>query len=166
MKDFSFSENELTGSRLVVPFTPLKKFGPKHHAIVLGINDEDGDVWIAELSRRHGYRLVSLEQWIDDNDQFIDSVEIAPNTGDRSNYEVAQSAIDEIRSRQKEENSDYDVVLNNCENFVDRHTHGTWKLSPQVRNTMKVMGFAIAGGAMIWKKHLENRAEKDTEQSS
>ena len=76
MKKFSFTENELTGSRLVIPFTPLKKFGPKHHAIVLGLNDEDGEVWIAELSRRHGYRLVSLQQWIDDNDEFIDSVEI------------------------------------------------------------------------------------------
>ena len=166
MNNFSFTENELTGSRLVIPFTPLGHFGPKHHAIVLGINDADGEVWIAELSRKHGYRLVALEQWIEDNDDFVDKVEIAPNEGDRSNYEVARSAIDEILAREDAgKDSNYDVVLNNCENFVDRHTHGTWKLSPQVKKTMKLMGFAIAGGAMIWKKHLESREDKDIEQS-
>lgn len=155
MNELSFNENELTGARVTVPFTALQRFGPKHHAIVIGQCD-NGDVWIAELSRKHGYRLVPLETWLDDNSDYLDGLSIEPNAGPRSNWDVAQGAIDEVIAA-AENGSQYNVVFNNCETFANRHLSGETSLSPQVKKTFKMLGFVAASGALILQRHLKNR---------
>ena len=158
MQTYTFSEFELSGARVTVPFTALKHFGPKHHAIVIGIRDGEEEIWIAELSRKHGYRLVSLKSWLDDNKQFEEGIEINKNEGPRTNWEVAQGAIEDVIAA-KENGHKYNVIFNNCETFADRHQTGTTGLSPQVKKAMKLAGFVVAGGAMILKRHIRNRSE-------
>ena len=89
MNELSFNENELTGARVTVPFTALQRFGPKHHAIVIGQCD-NGDVWIAELSRKHGYRLVPLETWLDDNSDCL--LYTSPSPRDQRGSRMPSSA--------------------------------------------------------------------------
>lgn len=156
MKNICITPNELTGARVTIPFTAFKHFGPKHHAIVLGINDEDGEIWIAELSRRFGYRLVVLKQWIEDNRDHIDGLIIKANTGPRTNIDVAQSAIREVQAHAENETG-YHVLFNNCETFVDRQFNGKTTLSPQVRKSARVLGFVIAGGMLILRRSLTRR---------
>ncbi len=154
MQELSFTENELTGARITVPFTALQHLGPKHHAIVIGVCDDDQEIWIAELSRKHGYRLVALKTWLDDNGQYLEGMKIEPNPGPRSNWDVAESAIAEVKQA-AEEGLKYNVVFNNCETFADRHVTGENGLSPQVKKAAKVLGFVVAGGALVLKRHLE-----------
>ena len=161
-KEITFTENELTGSRVTFPFTALKHLGPKHHAIVVGEREEkqsseEAELWIAELSHRHGYRLVSLKEWMEDNGKFLDGMKIEPNPGPRSNWEVAESAIEEVKSA-ADKGLEYNIVFNNCETFANRHLTGETTLSPQVKKAAKVLGFVVAGGALILKKHLEQKS--------
>ena len=156
MKNLSIAANELTGARVTIPFTALKSLGPKHHAIVLGINDADGEIWIAELSRRFGYRLVALNQWLDDNKQHLEGLKIVPNTGPRTNLDVAHSALEEVQKNTDSEIG-YDVLFNNCETFADRQITGKTTLSPQVKKAAQVLGFVIAGGALVLKRSLTRR---------
>ena len=156
MNEISITANELTGARITIPFTSLKRFGPKHHAIVLGINDDDGELWIAELSRRFGYRLVSLKQWLEDNQQYLDGLKIERNTGPRANLDVARSAIQEVQENCEWGNG-YDVLFNNCETFVNRQFNGKTSLSPQVKRAAQVLGFVIAGGALLLRRSLTRR---------
>lgn len=150
MKNFEFEEHALSGARLTIPFSPLGQVGPKHHAIVIGVGIEDGQLWIAELSRKYGYRLVSARQWFDDNKKFLNGLKVIENPGPRSNFEVARSAAEEIEERmESENNSEYNVVLNNCESFAERHTQGKHSLSPQVRSAFKAAGIVIAAGAIV-----------------
>lgn len=156
MDSLSFSEIELSGARVTVPFTALQRLGPKHHAIVIGQSDDDGEVWMAELSRKHGYRLVSLKSWLNGNQDYLDGLKIEPNLGPRSNWDVAQSAIDEVIA-ENESGKQYNVVFNNCETFANRHLSGTTSLSPQVKKTFRMLGFVAASGALILQRHLKNR---------
>lgn len=151
MQKLTFTENEISGSTIVVPFTALKHLGPKHHAIVIGICESDQKIWIAELSRKHGYRLVSIDQWLKDNAGFLDGARMKPNDGPRSNWEVANSAIQEVISAHAR-GKKYDVLFNNCETFADRHRTGKTSLSPQVKKAVKAMGFVVAGGAFLLKQ--------------
>ena len=156
MNELSIAANELTGARVTIPFTALKQFGPKHHAIVLGLNDADGEIWIAELSRRFGYRIVALKQWLDDNREHLKGLKIVPNTGPRTNLDVARSALVEVQQNSDSEIG-YDVLFNNCETFADRQISGKTTLSPQVKKAAQVLGFVVAGGALILQKSLTRR---------
>ncbi len=160
-------EHEYSGARLVVPFTPFKWIGPKHHAIVVGIDERDGRVWIAELSRRFGYRLVTLDRWLGDNRYYQKHLVIEPNRGPRTNSEVARSALSEIKQQQKSKDCQttpqdrlstgsirYHVVFNNCESFVDRHVTGNHSIGSQVKRSLKCAGVLVAGGLMIWQRQL------------
>ena len=149
--ELEFSETELTGARLTIPFTPLRRLGPKHHAILIGQCDK-GEVWIAELSRRFGYRLVALTQWLADNERYVDDLDVRENTGPQSNQQVARNAVEEVQ-RSK---SQYNVVFNNCENFADRNQNGTLSLSPQVKSTLKVMGVVLASGSVALYRVLKS----------
>ncbi len=159
MNQIIITEHELSGARLTVPFTALGKLGPKHHAVIVGLHRIKQQLWIAELSRKYGHRLVSLDQWIADNKKYIAQLTVSPNSGPRSNAEVAQSAVEEIRFQEtsNEPSKKYDLIFNNCETFVDRHTEGEGdldkpKLSPQVSKVLQAAGIVIATGAVILQK--------------
>ncbi|MEM9413223.1 MAG: hypothetical protein AAGA30_19090, partial [Planctomycetota bacterium] len=150
--DLKFIETPYTGARLTVPFTRLQNFGPKHHAIFIGLCDQ-GEAWIAELSRRFGHRLVSLTQWLSDNERFVDQIRIHQNTGPLSDQAVARNAIREVKNAREQ----YNLFFNNCENFADRNQIGKTEISPQVKNTLKVLGLVIAGGSIVLRRALSNR---------
>ena len=154
MNKISIVEHALSGARLTIPFTFLGKLGPKHHAIILGANEADDLLWIAELSRKFGYRMI--EQWFRDNSKFLSGLVVTQNNGNRDNFEVAVSAAEEIRQRQSAaESQRYHLVFNNCESFAIRHTEGTNKLSPQVAKVLKTAGVVIAAGAVVWQKRKQ-----------
>lgn len=148
MKNFEFEEHPLSGARLTVPFSLLGAIGPKHHAVVIGFNQADDLLWVAELSRKFGYRLVSAKEWFADNQKYLGGLKIAQNPGPRTNLQVAQSAVDEVLAKSARK-TDYNVVLNNCESFAERHTNGKRELSPQVRSAFKAAGIVIAAGAIV-----------------
>ena len=156
MSQLIIVEHELSGARLTIPFTGLGKLGPKHHAIIVGVHRITGELWVAELSRKFGHRIVSLEQWFADNRKYLSKLKIIPNEGARSNSEVAKSAIKEVLSKLEDDGKPgYDLVFNNCETFADRHTEGKQpktKLSPQVKKTLQAAGVIIATGAVILGK--------------
>ena len=149
MKTIEFREHKLSGARLRIPFTVLGSFGPKHHAMIVGVNEADQHLWVAELSRRFGQRIVPLDKWLEDNEKHVPQLVVSPNEGPLSNIDVAKGAIAEILSH---EDSKYNLVFNNCESFVDRHTKGeqkSLKLSPQVVKAFKAAGIVIATGAVM-----------------
>ena len=156
MNQISISEHKLSGSRLTIPFTALGNLGPKHHAIVIGMHRVTGQLWVAELSRKFGHRLVSIDQWFKDNEKYLSQLTISPNKGPRSNSEVAQSAIDEVAEKLEDDGKPgYDLIFNNCETFAERHTQGPTqkaKLSPQVKKALQAAGVVIATGAVILGK--------------
>jgi len=156
--NFNFEEHPLSGARLTFPFTPLGKAGPKHHAVVLGVNEDDGELWIAELSRKFGYRLVSAMQWFVDNEKYLAGLQVTPNEGPRNNVDVARSAIDEvIANTEGNGKGKYHIVLNNCESFAQRHSTGKNELSPQVAKVFKTAGYVIAAGVLVLNKHVNQQ---------
>jgi len=156
MSQIIIVEHKLSGARLTIPFTGLGKLGPKHHAIIVGVHRITGQLWVAELSRKFGHRLCSLDQWFEDNKKYLPKLKVIPNEGPRPNAEVAQSAIDEVHAKLEDDGKPgYDLVFNNCETFVDRHTDGEPPkpmLSPQVKKTLQAAGVIIATGAVILGK--------------
>lgn len=154
MKHFEFEEHPLSGARLTIPFSPLGDMGPKHHAVVIGFNPDDGLLWVAELSRKFGYRLVSAQEWFADNKKFLAGLKVTENAGPRSNVEIARSAVDEVLAK-LDDKADYNVVLNNCENFAERHATGKRELSPQVRSVFKAAGIVIAAGAIVLRNRIK-----------
>lgn len=149
-------EHELSGTRLTIPFTALGKVGPKHHAIIVGVHRISGQLWIAELSRKFGHRLVSLEQWFKDNEKYVPHLKVKPNPGPRSNEEVARGAIEEVAAKLEDDGKPgYDLIFNNCETFANRHTEGEEQkvtISPQVKTALQAAGIVIATGAVILGK--------------
>lgn len=164
MSQLVLIEHSLSGARLKIPFTPLGSLGPKHHAMIVGAHRITGKLWVAELSRKFGHRLVELEEWFEDNKKYLSQLVVVPNPGPRSNEEVARSAIAEIRAKQQDnEVKGYDLIFNNCETFADRHIEGVTdepidgespkpQLSPQVKSALQAAGVVIATGAVILKK--------------
>lgn len=161
MSRIIITEHELSGARLTIPFTRLGNLGPKHHAIVVGVHRITNELWIAELSRKFGHRLVSIDQWFHDNEKYLPRLKVTPNEGPRSNAEVAESAIAEVKAKLENDGKPgYDLIFNNCETFADRHTQGSAeheadnkpKLSPQVKKTLQAAGVIIATGAVILGK--------------
>lgn len=164
MSQIVLVEHSLSGARLKIPFTPLGTLGPKHHAVIVGFHRITGKLWVAELSRKFGHRLVELEQWFADNQKHLPQLVVVPNPGPRSNADIARSAIAEIEAKQQDEDvRGYDLIFNNCETFADRHTDGLAEesedghaqkpqLSPQVKSVLQAAGVVIATGAVILSK--------------
>lgn len=156
MKQIILTEHELSGARLTIPFTALGTIGPKHHAVIVGLHRITRQLWVAELSRKFGHRLVSIDQWFSDNEKYLKLLKVTPNQGSRPNVEVARSAIAEVAQKNKNsKHPGYDLVFNNCETFADRHTHGEQdkpKFSPQVKTALQAAGVVIATGAVILGK--------------
>lgn len=120
---------DVTGCRLVGAIT--KEFGmdgPKHHAVVLGRGTFDGEVYIAELMR-NGCQISTYKNF---HSRYAANgpIRIEANDGPNSHIEVAQHAIAELGQG----GAAYDLLLNNCESFVNRAMHGK-SGSTQVINT-------------------------------
>jgi hypothetical protein len=120
---------DVTGCRLVGAITKeLGMDGPKHHAVVLGKGTFDGEIYIAELMDS-GYQFTTYKNF---HSRYAANGEIRleANDGPNNNLQVAQRAIAELRQGQ----TAYDLVLNNCESFVNRAMHGN-SSSSQIINT-------------------------------
>lgn len=129
---------DVTGSRLIGAITPeLGMDGPKHHAVVLGRGVHDGVIYIAELMS-HG-RQISTVQDFRNRYGSNGHIRLEPNIGPETNATVAWRALAEIHQGR----SQYDLIVNNCESFVNRAMHGS-SMSKQVINT--ALGFALLVG--------------------
>ncbi|MDN2713704.1 lecithin retinol acyltransferase family protein [Janthinobacterium sp. SUN120] len=120
---------DVTGCRLVGAITKeLGMDGPKHHAVVLGRSTFDGEVYIAELMDS-GYQVTTYMHF---HNRYAPNgtIRLEPNNGPNNNVQVAQRAIAELRQAE----STYDLVVNNCESFVNRAMHGK-SSSSQVAHT-------------------------------
>lgn len=120
---------DVTGCRLVgAIIKELGMDGPKHHAVILGKNILDGEIYIAEKmpTGTHISTYKDFHKRYGANGQ----IRLDPNTGPNSPREVAERAIAELRQG----GDAYDLVLNNCESFVNRAMHGKSE-SSQVINT-------------------------------
>jgi hypothetical protein len=100
---------DVTGSRLDGAITKLGMDGPKHHALVLGRGVPDGVIYLAELMT-HGYQIATYRDF---HDRYVafSPIQLVPNVGPKSNAEVAQDALAEI----KRGGARYDLIANNCE---------------------------------------------------
>src|SRR5471030_804448 len=120
---------DVTGCRLVGAITKeLGMDGPKHHAVVLGKGTFDGAIYIAELMNS-GYQISTYTGFYNRyaaNGQ----IRLEANDGPNNNVQVAQRAIEELRQG----GAAYDLVVNNCESFVNRAMHGN-SSSSQIVNT-------------------------------
>ncbi len=152
MKRIRISEHELSGARITVPFTTLSRVGPKHHAIVVGV-DDDKRLWIAELSRRFGCRLVDWSTWLRDNQRYMRHIDVEPNSGPRQNFEVTQSAVADVVAADGKTQR-YHVLFNNCESFADRHQGSCNRLSAQVQKSARLLGVVAAAGAFALRWRL------------
>lgn len=120
---------DVTGCRLVGAITKeLGMDGPKHHAVVLGKGNFDGEVYIAELMDK-GYQIATYKDF---HNRYAANghIRLEPNVGPNNNVQVAQRAIAEL----KQGGAAYDLVVNNCESFVNRAMHGK-STSSQIINT-------------------------------
>lgn len=161
MQQIILTEHKLSGARLTIPFTALGKLGPTHHAVIVGVHRITKQLWVAELSRKFGHRLVSIDEWFSDNEKYLKHLTVTPNEGPRPNAEIAESAIAEVKAKLEDDGKPgYDLIFNNCETFADRHTQGEQghnepekpKLSPQVKQALQAAGVVIATGAVILGK--------------
>jgi hypothetical protein len=129
---------DVTGARIVGAITKELGFdGPKHHAVILGKNIFDGEIYIAELMS-HGHQIAT---YTDFHRRYAGNgqIRLEPNQGPNSNAQVAQRALSEV----KHGNAAYDLVVNNCESFANRAIHGN-STSSQVINT--ALGLAVIAG--------------------
>jgi len=130
---------DVSGCRIVGAITKeLGHAGPKHHGVILGKSYTDNEVYIAELTD-HGYQAstyANFHRRYSKNGEII----IQPNDGPLENRHVAQRAISEMKSGGK---GSYDLIVNNCECFVNRATHGK-SVSTQIINT--AIGIAVLVG--------------------
>jgi Lecithin retinol acyltransferase len=120
---------DVTGCRIIGAITKeLGHDGPKHHAVVLGRSLFDREVYVAELMTA-GYQVTTYRDF-DRRYSANGQVIVQANDGPLSNLQVAQRAIAEL----KQSGTKYDLVVNNCECFVNRAMHGH-SASTQVVNT-------------------------------
>lgn len=138
---------DVTGCRLVGAITKeLGHAGPKHHAVILGQNLMDNHIYIAE----HMHTGFQVSTYTDFQDRYFSNGEIiiSPNDGEYENTAVATRAIEELKKNGK---GNYDLVLNNCECFVNRAMHNK-SISPQVINTCIGL-VAFVGLVYVVKNH-------------
>ena len=136
---------DVTGCRLVGAVTrELGMDGPKHHAVVLGKNFFDGEIYIAELMR-NGPQISTFKDF---HKRYAANgqIRLESNNGPHENLQVAQRAIAEL----KQEGAAYDLVINNCECFVNRAMHGDSTSSQVVNTALGVV--ALVGLYYVLKK--------------
>ncbi|GAB4356099.1 MAG: hypothetical protein Kow006_22960 [Gammaproteobacteria bacterium] len=150
----NFDQIDITGCRAVAALTRLGFLGPRHHAIVVGRNTGDGQVYLAESTREAGYRLLTMDEFVAAYGGHA-AVRIEPNRGSYSDAEVAQRALDELMSGGE---GRYHLVLNNCESFSNRAMHNH-SVSHQVVNT--VLGVVTMIGS-VWLFRRRGRFGKFT----
>ena len=132
---------DVTGSKIIGDITQLGEIGPKHHAIVLGKNPSNDQIYVAE-NMHTGYQIATFDDFLA-RYSANGNITIEPNSGNFTDIEVAQRAIDEIIQGDK---GVYNLIANNCESFTNRAMHNK-STSQQVVNTM--LGIAILVGT-IW----------------
>lgn len=129
---------DVTGARIVGAITRELGFdGPKHHAVILGRGFHDGETYIAELMA-HGHQIATYGDF---RHRYAANgpIRLEPNAGPNTNAQVALRALAEVRQGE----ATYDLVVNNCESFVNRAMHGN-STSSQVVNT--ALGLAVLVG--------------------
>lgn len=134
----SLQQIDVTGCRLVGAITKeLGMDGPKHHAVVLGQSIFDGEVYIVELMG-DGCKIATYKDF---HNRYAANgqIRLEANDGPNSNIQVAQRAIKEL----KQGGPVYDLIVNNCESFVNRAMHGK-SSSSQIINT--ALGLAVLVG--------------------
>jgi uncharacterized protein YcgI (DUF1989 family) len=138
---------DVTGSRLIGAMTKeLGMDGPKHYAVVLGQGLFDGLIYIAELMT-HGCQVTTYDDFCRRYTRH-GAIRLEPNTGPYSNAQVAQNALAEIRQG----GSRYDLIVNNCESFVNRAMGGD-STSSQVVNT--ALGAAFVAGLYYFLRNVK-----------
>lgn len=136
---------DVTGCRLVGAITKdLGMDGPKHHAVVLGRSVFDGEIYIAELMDT-GYQISTCRDF---HKRYAVNgpIIVQPNEGAHESVVVAQRAIAEL----KQAGQAYDLVLNNCESFVNRAMHGHSTSSQVINTALGVV--ALVGLYYVLKK--------------
>lgn len=129
---------DVTGARIVGAIRRELGFdGPKHHAVILGRGVHDGEIYIAELMA-HGHQITTYRQF---QHRYAANgpIRLEPNAGRNTNAQVALRALAEVRQGE----TTYDLIVNNCESFVNRAMHGN-STSSQVVNT--ALGLAVLVG--------------------
>lgn len=138
---------DVTGCRLIAAITKeLGMDGPKHHALVLGKGVFDNEIYLAELMNT-GYQIATFKDFKKRYAANGD-IRLEFNNGPNSNEEVVLRAIAEL----KQGGAAYDIVLNNCESYVNRAMHGE-SSSSQVINT--ALGVAALIGMAFVLKNLK-----------
>ena len=142
-----FIEIEGTGSRLVGAFSTLGHVGPKHHALVIGENKEDGEVYVAENRAGTNLQLSTIDDFKKRYRRYGD-IKLLPNEGNKSNRSLAENALKEVFTSTEK----YDFVFNNCESFVNKLMHGK-KISNQVVTGLGLI--AVIGTSYYLYKELK-----------
>jgi len=132
---------DVTGYRIIGAISELGYVGPKHHGIILGENQDDGQVYIAE-NMHTGFQIATYNDFHSRYSSNGD-VTIEANNGKFNDLEVAQRAITEIVKGSK---GVYNLITNNCESFANRAMHNK-STSKQVFNTALGV-IAIVG--VVW----------------
>lgn len=125
---------DVTGSRLIGAINKnLGHAGPKHHAVILGQNISDGNIYIAE-NMDCGYQIATYSNFCA---RYAPNgeIKVTPNEGEYDNVTVANRAIKEIKSGGK---GIYNLVTNNCESFANRAIENH-SVSNQVVTTLGVL---------------------------
>ncbi|MCK5110426.1 MAG: hypothetical protein KAQ94_02810 [Arcobacteraceae bacterium] len=115
--EYKFQEVDVTGSRLKGTFLKVAGEIPlKHHGIIIGKNVKDNNIYVAENRKGLGLELATVEDF---RKRYFENgdVVLLQNDGNKTNFEVAQNALDEVFSDSKKE---YNLIFNNCESFANR----------------------------------------------
>lgn len=140
---------EDTGCRLVGAITELGHAGPKHHAVILGMNLLDGLIYVAE-HMHYGYQVVKQNDFVRRYEK-NGPVLIQPNEGQFDNVTVASRALEEIKKGGK---GVYNLITNNCECFVNRAMHDKNFSKQIIRTGVGVAIFAaVCGGVYYYAKN-------------
>ena len=121
-----FQEIQETGSRLVGAFSDLGHIGPKHHALVIGRNIIDDEIYVAENRAGTNLQLSTISDFKKRYINFGD-IKLLPNEGNKYNRELAVDALNDVSTSTEK----YNLISNNCESFVNKLMHGK-KSSNQV----------------------------------
>lgn len=137
---------DVTGCKLIGAINgELGHAGPKHHAVIIGRNSLDNNIYIAE-NMHTGYQISTYTDFYQRYSMNGDLI-VSANDGVFDNVTVAQRALDEIK---KGGRGAYNLLTNNCECFVNRSMHDK-SISNQVINT--ALGIlAVAGLVYVVKK--------------
>ena len=136
-----FQQIDITGSRIVGTILDFGLAEIKHHGIIIGKNIEDNEIYVAE-SMHYGYQIATIKDF---ESRYIKNgeVKILELESDKSAFDIAQDALNEIFSTTKKK---YHLIFNNCESFANKHIHGH-SVSGQV---VTAIGTLVLIGIGIW----------------